>query len=234
MLGARWMVNGYISSDRLLSEFSKVLRRHYPAETTVGVNGSAVAVRLTHGESRSNEGLGYDIVPCFRLQPDDASELFFYLMPDGNNGWLRTNPRVDTYVADELQNFHNGLYRKVIKIVKYWNQNHFWNTFKSYYIELAISLRFLELKSAGSPIQSISVGVHLAFEALRAAALAGDLTSFIKNAPAVKAPDMHALSHRYLDSVHLIMAEAVSREFAGRTADAVANWAIVFGNSFPS
>jgi hypothetical protein len=211
-----------------------VLKRHYPAETTVGVNGCAVAVRLTHGESSLNEGLGYDIVPCFRLQPDDASELFFYLMPDGNNGWIRTNPRVDAYVADELQSFHDGLYRKVIKIVKHWNQNQFWNTFKSYYIELAISLRFLELKSAGSPIQSISVGVYVAFEALRAAALAGNLSSFIKNAPAVKAPDMNTADHQYLDSIHSIMAEAVTREFAGRTADAVANWAIVLGSSFPS
>ncbi len=39
LLGSRWMVNGYVSSDRLLSEFAQVLRRHYPAETKITSDG---------------------------------------------------------------------------------------------------------------------------------------------------------------------------------------------------
>ncbi len=136
---------------------------------------------MTHGESANADGLGYDIVPCFLLRPDDTKDFECYLMPDGKNGWMRTNPRLDIYMADELQRFHSG-YRKIVKLVKYLNQNQLSNIFSSYYIELAIGLRFWALKNANTPIHSISLGVLVAFEALREAAVAGDIASLVKGA----------------------------------------------------
>lgn len=234
LLGSRWMANSYVSSDRLLGEFAQVLRRHYPAETKIDTPGCSVAVRMSHGSSANSDGLGYDIVPCFLLRPDASSEFDFYLMPDGKNGWMRTNPRLDTYVADELQAFHNGLYRKIVKLVKYWNQTQLWNTFGSYYIELAISLRFWSLKTANTPVQSLSFGVLLAFEALRTTALSGDIASLVKDAPPVKAPSFVPSGHQFLRSVQTIMEDAVARELSGDIDQAIAKWGILFGESFGS
>jgi len=234
LFGARWMVNSYVSSDRLLLEFARALKRHYPAETKIDTPGCSVAVRLSHGSSANSDGLGYDIVPCFLLRPDATSDFDFYLMPDGKNGWMRTNPRLDTYMTEELQSFHNGLYRRAVKLVKYWNQTQFWNTFGSYYIELAIGLRFWGLKTANTPVQSLSAGVLLAFEALRTAALSGDIASLVKNAPPVKAPSLVPSGHQYLRSVQTIMEDAVTRELSGDIDQAIATWGILFGDSFTS
>jgi len=232
LLGARWMVNSYVSSDRLLREFAQVLRRHYPAETKIDTPGCSVAVRMSHGSSPNSDGLGYDIVPCFLLRPDASSDFDFYLMPDGKNGWMRTNPRLDIYMTEELQALNNGLYRKIVKLVKYWNQTQFWNTFGSYYIELAIGLRFWALKTTNTPVASLSVGVLLAFEALRAAALSGDIASLVKDAPSVKAPSLVSSGHQFLSSVQTLMANAVTRELSGDMDQAIATWGVIFGDSF--
>ena len=42
-------------------------------------------MRMTHGETQDYDGLGYDIVPCFSLKPDNSNEFEFYLIPDGHN-----------------------------------------------------------------------------------------------------------------------------------------------------
>ncbi|MDP2754374.1 MAG: nucleotidyltransferase [Nitrospirota bacterium] len=93
LLKPRWMKGQYISSQKLISEFATVLNRHYPNQTKIKPNRQAVSIRMTHGETNSGDGLGYDVVPCFSMKPHNNTELPFYLMPNGNDGWIRTNPR---------------------------------------------------------------------------------------------------------------------------------------------
>ncbi len=78
LCGPRWMVGGYVSSAMLINGFVPVLKRHYP-NSEVTANGECVSVRFTHGATTDEDGLGYDIVPCFSLQPDDANAYHIYL-----------------------------------------------------------------------------------------------------------------------------------------------------------
>jgi len=71
LFNSRWMDGFYISSRKLINEFAAVLRRHYPKETQVRPNGEAVSIRMSHGATKSGDGLGYDVVPCFSLKPDN-------------------------------------------------------------------------------------------------------------------------------------------------------------------
>ena len=95
---------GSRSSTLMVNGFAAVLKRHYP-KSEIRANGKCVTIRLTHGETTGSDGLGYDVVPCFHLKPDDAKAWNIYAMPDGSNGWIITNPRVDALVADALQSF---------------------------------------------------------------------------------------------------------------------------------
>jgi hypothetical protein len=103
----RWMNGSYVSSDKLISEFARVLSRHYPRETEVRPNGESVNVRMKHGASVNADGLGYDVVPCFSIRGHGSKFVDFYLIPNGVGGWIRTDPRLDNDVCDLLHSFHN-------------------------------------------------------------------------------------------------------------------------------
>jgi hypothetical protein len=74
----------------------------------------------------------------------------------------------------------------------------------------------------------------VAFEALREAAVAGDIASLVKGALPVKAPPRHEATHKLLNTVQTLMQNAVTRETSGQAADAIATWGILFGDGFPS
>lgn len=229
LLLPRWMDGNFVSSAKMVSEFARALRRHYPAGTKVSPNGTCVTVRMTHGETQDADGLGYDVVPCFSLKPDDPNELEFYLMPDGRGGWMKTNPKLDAEISDILQNFNTRFYRKVVKLIKYWNQVQLGAAFSSYYTEFAICQVFLARKTANHIITSVSQGLALGFEALLTAYKSGDQTSWIVGAPPIQPPHLSDLQFEKLDLVKSRAALAWDYEQASRDADALRQWSLVFG-----
>jgi len=184
---------------------------------------------MTHGETQDADGLGYDVVPCFSLKPDDPNELEFYLMPDGRGGWMKSNPRLDTEISDILQNFNRKFYRKVVKLIKYWNQVQLDAAFSSYYTEFAICQAFLARKTANHSIASVSQGLALGFEALLTAYKSGDQTSWIVGAPPIQRPHLTDLQLKKLDLVQSRASLAWDYEQASREADALRHWSLVFG-----
>lgn len=234
LLDGRWMKGLYISSGQLINEFSSVLRRHYPKETDVRPNGEAVSVRMSQGGSQSSEGLGYDVVPCFSLSPDDADELDFYLIPNGNDGWIRTNPRLDTLVSSKLQVDNNKTYRKAVKLIKYWNAETLGGVLSSYYIELAIARTFLAKNSSGEQVLSVSLAVALAFGAVSQAFQQGNQQSWINAAPPVEPGDVSIFNGLVLRQAALEAGWAWQLELSGQETEALQTWTKVFGESFPT
>src|SRR6185437_15109971 len=135
--------------------------------------------------------------PCFSLSPHQEGELGFYLIPDGHGGWIRTNPRYDAAIADLLQNEHSRLFRKVVKVVKYWNAEEFGAKLGSYFIELAIAKVFWDKGINRQPVSSLSFGVALAFWAVQQAVIQGEQMSWLSGAPPVR-PGVLLLSDRVL------------------------------------
>jgi hypothetical protein len=233
LLTTRWMAGDYISSAKLINEFAYVLRRHYPTETDVYPNGQAVSIRMSHGASKSGDGLGYDVVPCFGLMPDDGNELPFYLMPDGSNGWMRTNPRIDNEIANALHANNDRVYRKIVRLIKYWNTNSLDGALGSYYIELAIARAFMEKNKNGTYIKSISHGLVVGFEALRTVVSQGNQTAWISNAPPVVPGSLRALHPFLVKDVAERAALAWMLEQTGNNRHAIKAWGEIFGPSFP-
>lgn len=229
LLLPRWMDGIYVSSSKVVSEFARALRRHYPAGTKVSADRTCVTVRMTLGETQAADGLGYDVVPCFSLKPDNPNELEFYLMPDGRGGWMKTNPKLDTEISDILQKYNRKLYRKVVKLIKYWNQVQLDAVFSSYYIEFAICRAFLARKTANRVIASVSEGLAVGLEALLTAYKCGDQTSWIVGAPPIQRPHLTGFQFRKLDLVQSRTALAWDYEQASREADALRHWSLVFG-----
>lgn len=234
LLTPRWMNGPFISSAKLINEFASVLRRHYPKETDVHPNGEAVSVRMSQGATKPGDGLGYDVVPCFLLKPDNPDEWPFYLIPDGSNGWLRTNPRIDARISDKLHADNSKVYRKVVKLIEYWNSTWLNGTLGSYYIELTVARAFLERNDGGECIRSISFGVALGFWAVDQAVQRGNQIAWIPNAPPVEPGELNILQRLLLSSTAAEARSAWQLEQAGRTIDAILTWGKVFGSSFPA
>lgn len=227
--GIRWTNGPWVSSSKIINEFARILTRHYPRETEVRPNGECVSVRMSQGATANADGLGYDVVPCFSLKPYTSSELEFYLVPDGHGGWQRTNPRLDNDVCEILHSYHNRVYRKVVKLIKYWNDVQLAGWFSSYYLEFAISKAFWNRKTQNSPVGSISEGLAAAFAAVDQALGAGNQTSWISGAPTIERPTFDG-SKTIAVSLALLTADlALTYEKSGNISEAARQWRSIFG-----
>lgn len=228
LLLPRWTYGTYVSSAKLVTEFAKVLQRHNP-RTQVSLNGESVSIRMTLGETEEADGLGYDIVPCFSMKPDNKNEFEFYLIPDGRNAWIRTNPRLDADLSEILQRFHNGLYRKVVKLIKYWNADRLNGAFSSYYIELTLLRSFYTRKLNNQPTSSLSEGLEFGFATLQKAFQAGKQESWISEAPPVLAPTLSLSQLVTMSGAQENATRARALEQNGHGIGAVNRWSDVFG-----
>jgi hypothetical protein len=232
LLTPRWANGPWVSSSKLVEGFAAVLKRRFP-HTKIKPKGQAVSVQMTQGANAVSDGLGYDIVPCFSLSSHHQNELGFYLMPDGHGGWIRTNPRYDAAIADLLQKEHNGLFRKVVKLLKYWNAEQLSGKLSSYFIELVIAKTFWDKGCKREPISVLSYGVALAFWAVQQAVLCGVQEPWVANAPPVYPGEVLAGNVITLRAATDLACAAWDDEQASRMASAAAKWKRIFGPRFP-
>jgi hypothetical protein len=182
----RWKIGNLVNSGRVLEGLATALKVTYPL-SDVSVDNHCVNLQTGVAATSESEGIGFDLVPCFLLLPDDGSEEF-YLVPDRFGGWMRSNPRKDTAICEVLHKYHYGTYRKTIRLLKFWNKTQLSDKFQSYYIELVVSKKFGELMDkqfiVGYDAQALAIG----FTALLDAYVNGDARPIITDAPYIKAP----------------------------------------------
>lgn len=79
----------------------------------------------------------FDIVPCFMTSENNIGKSF-YLIPDGNGYWKKTDPRIDRKRVSTINQSHDGNILNVIRIMKYWNTKASMPTIPSYVLETMI------------------------------------------------------------------------------------------------
>lgn len=232
VLTPRWANGSWVSSSKIIEGFAAVLKRRFP-QTKVRPNGQAVSVQMTIGTNATSDGIGYDVVPCFSLQPQRDDDRAFYSIPNGYGGWIRTNPKVDSAVADLLQKDHDRNFRKVVKLLKYWNAEQLGANLNSYYIELAVAKVFFERSLKPESITPLSYGVAVGFWALQQAVTTGAQKSWLTGAPPVASGTLLASHHILLKSATDLACAAWEDEKAARMTSALTKWKRVFGNKLP-
>jgi hypothetical protein len=223
----RWWEGSYLSSKKLIDGFAKALRKRYKSTTRVRRGGAAVMVTLANG-------LGFDVVPCFSLKPHAYYEKPFYVIPDGNDGWIETNPRLDQHMSDQLHRANNRTLRRSVKLFKWWANEFTGGRIPSYYAELAIMRAFERHNQQGQFISTVSEATLVAFLAVRDAIHAGEQHSILKGSPMVEPGDVNERDMQLLDQDVENAYIAVSHEGDDRVQDALSIWSNVFGDKFPT
>lgn len=79
----------------------------------------------------------FDIVPCF-ITSEDSFGVSYYLIPDGNGYWKKTDPRIDKERTSRINQNHDGNVLQVIRVMKYWNRRPTMPTMSPYLLETMI------------------------------------------------------------------------------------------------
>lgn len=87
----------------------------------------------------------FDIVPCF-MTTEDAWGKTYYLIPDGNGHWIKTDPRIDQSLTTSVNQQHNGNVLNVLRLIKFWTKRPITTTIPSYLLETII-FKYYEAKT---------------------------------------------------------------------------------------
>lgn len=214
-----------LNSRKLLNKFKSALADiHQYDKADIHRNQEAVTLKL------KSYTWNFDIVPAF-ITSFDSNGRNYYLIPDGNGKWKKTDPRVDAVRTTEINQHHSGKLLKIIRMIKYWNINGAMPSISSYLLENIVLNYFEDLQE----IQFTQIALAGFFDHLQYAiysscidpkGIQGDLnqldyTTKWKISNAAKKAAEHAQS-------------AISLEIGNDMESAISYWKKIFGSEYPS
>ncbi|MBO6254382.1 MAG: hypothetical protein J6O49_12115 [Bacteroidaceae bacterium] len=219
---------GYLNSRKLINYIIKSLTplRDY-RKSDMHRNQEAVTLQLKSYE------WNFDIVPCFYATDD------FYLIPDGNGNWKKTDPRIDALriatvdTQVKLNRFAKDLHT-FVRLMKYWKQVKWGDAVSSYMFEQMI-LNYAESKGLQSDWQNnVSkcldyLSRNIYFTVNDPKGMQGNLNTLDmetkKKLSAIAKTD-------YDTSTTAIIAESVADMMKTNHASAINHWHTIFGTDF--
>lgn len=137
--------NNNISSIKILETFKKELKgipQYQSAE--IKRNHESVTLQL-------KSDLNFDIVPCFYTTKENNGRQY-YIIPDGNGTWKKTNPKIMWDKLSETNQNNNGNVLNQVRLVKYWNKRQTMPSISSYILETLVlnyynTHRFVNIKN---------------------------------------------------------------------------------------
>ncbi|OYU93845.1 MAG: nucleotidyltransferase [Bacteroidetes bacterium B1(2017)] len=211
-----------INSKMVINRFVKSLSNIYQYKSAeVNRRHEAAVLNL------SSYDWSFDIVPCF--QATDG----YYIIPDGNGNWKKTDPRLDKSKTERINQAHDGNILNVIRIVKYWNKRRVVNTIPSYLLENMI-LNYYE-------IQNIKATSYVDMEFIKVMDyLVNAIYNYISDPKGIQGnlnnlsfDEKSNISNAALKYSDLAQ-EARRYEKNEDHKSAISKWSEVFGNTFPS
>lgn len=121
-LNSRKVINKFISNLKNISQYENA---------DISRNLEAATLKL------KSYTWNFDIVPCFYTNPD-INGREYYIIPNGNGKWKKTDPRMDGARVSSINQKLGGHVLNVIRIMKYWNCRPTMPTIGSYCLETMI------------------------------------------------------------------------------------------------
>lgn len=215
-----------LNSRRVINKFVNCLSNvpQY-AKSDIKRNGAAAVLNLT------SYTWSFDIVPGFFTTPEWDGRTY-YIIPDGEGHWMKTDPRIDRERTTAVNQAHDGNVLNVIRSIKYWNRRPTMPTMPSYLLECII-LNYYESRTYKAvSFVDLEVGSVLSY---LATAILGPIQD-----PKHIQGDINTLMWddraTILSRANSDTAKATAARAAENTKDyelSINIWREVFGSSFP-
>lgn len=173
----------------------------------------------------------FDIVPCF-FTSEDARGRTFYIIPDGNGNWKKTDPRKDRNRVTEVNRTCSGNVLNVLRLVKYWQRRKTMPSMGSYLIECMV-LNYFEQRGSCSEFQDTELDNFFDY-------LASQIFTPVSDPKGIQADlnDKLTTEERMKISIKALMdrdlaREARSCESRGDDRASINKWRQIFGSDFP-
>ncbi|EOU1741757.1 nucleotidyltransferase [Clostridium perfringens] len=118
-----------LNSTKVINRFKKYINT-VPQYSSAEIHKNMEALTLKLSSYEWN----FDIVPCF-FTSEDSQGKTYYIIPDGNGYWKKTDPRIDRDNITTLNQSLNGNLLNVIRLIKYWNREKTIGIDSSYLLE---------------------------------------------------------------------------------------------------
>ena len=118
-LNSRKVINKFLSMLEKIPQYKKSEKRRDHESAVLNLNSYIWS---------------FDIVPSF-FTAEDLVGKSYYLIPDGNGNWKKTDPRMDRDRVSTVNQKHDGNVLNVIRIMKYWNKRPTMPSMQSYLTE---------------------------------------------------------------------------------------------------
>jgi hypothetical protein len=173
----------------------------------------------------------YDIVPCFFASEDILGKTY-YLIPDGNGNWKKTDPRIDRDRVSKINQQNNGNVLNVIRIMKYWNKRPTMPSMSSYLIENMI-LNCYEYRTDAN--QYVDVNLPEVFRYIR-----DNIFNTVQDPKGIQG-NINTLSHEEKLKIHNRADLDYTRSYEARRLEdenkhkeSINKWREIFGSEFPT
>lgn len=121
--------DGTLNSIQVLNKFkSKLKSLSDYSRSELKRSQEAIVLNL------KSKDWSYDIVPCFQTAADYNNRTY-YLIPDGNGNWKKTDPRRDRDYVTNVNQAKDGRLLELIRLAKKWNIVKNARTMPSYLLE---------------------------------------------------------------------------------------------------
>lgn len=215
----------YLNSKRVINKFVSALSgipQYEKAE--MHRRGEAATLNL------KSYSWVFDIVPCF-ITSEEPNGKTYYLIPDGEGHWQKTDPRIDRSRVERLSALRGTHMLDVIRLVKFWNCRPTMPTMGSYMLENMV-LDYYETHECGifPDLEFTKVVKHVEYAIFNPVndpkGLQGDLNT-------VGWAERLKISMR-CGSDYDKCVDARALEVAKEEKRSIAKWHEIFGDSFPT
>lgn len=217
--------NNLVNSRKIIEIFKAGLKNISQYENAdIKRNQEAITLKLESYE------WNFDVVPCFITSKDELGNNF-YLIPDGNGHWKKTDPRIDKKRTSDINTSQDGNVLNVIRVIKYWQRRSTMPTMSSYLLETILLNYYSACGSCSSyvDLELWKVFEHISSEVYNKV---NDTKGFVDNLNNLTQDERNKISNRALADKD--MAQEANELENSDPEKAIEIWRNIFGDAFPA